>query len=340
MIDPRRPDYEDTPASARRPGRRYRRGVYESPVVSIVTPFFNTGPVFDETVVCVRSQSLQDWEWLIVNDGSTDARSVRLLEECARADSRIRVIQMPERRGPAAARNAGAAAARAPYLLLLDSDDLIEPTAAEKWWWCLESYEEFAFVKGFSVGFGAMEYLASSGFHEEAAFLERNRVDITSLIRADVFTRVGGFPEGNAEGLEDWEFWLRCAHAGVWGGTVPEYLSWYRRRADDAARWRNWQGDGGSPELRARLRKEFASLYEDPKRFPSLRPTQIRGSGSGARGSLCSLQPPADGVGELVGAGRAAEIAGARAVRQRAAEGGDHAVRHRRLTDVAQHQHP
>ena len=43
------------------------------PVVTIITPFFNTGEIFEETAQSVRIQIFQQWEWLIVNDVSTDA---------------------------------------------------------------------------------------------------------------------------------------------------------------------------------------------------------------------------------------------------------------------------
>ena len=267
-------DFASTPASADRPGFRYLLRQAEEPVLSIITPFFNTGDVFHETARSVFAQSMQAWEWVVVNDGSTDAHALGVLAQY-RPHPRIEVIDLPSGGGPAAARNAGAERARTNYLLLLDSDDLIEPTAAEKWWWFLKSYPEYAFVKGFSVGFGEMQYQATSGFHDEAAFLERNRVDITSLIRKRVYQAVDGFPSANRDGLEDWEFWLRCAAAGEWGSTVPEYLSWYRRRGDDAARWPNWQGDAGSPELRERIRRQFAMLYDNPAHFPTPRPPQL-----------------------------------------------------------------
>jgi glycosyltransferase involved in cell wall biosynthesis len=276
VIDALHPDYRNTPVSPDRPVYPYANLRREAvPLVSIVTPFFDTGDLFHETARSVLAQSLQSWEWLIVNDGSSAANALAILEQYRHEDERIRVVDLPRNVGPSAARNVGCRAARAPYLLMLDSDDLLEPTAAEKWWWFLQSYPEFGFVKGFSVGFGAMEYLASTGFHQEGAFLERNQVDVTSLVRAEVFRAAGGFPEGNRDGLEDWEFWLRCARAGFWGGTVPEYLSWYRRRDDDALRWRNWQGDGGSSTLRARIREEFRDLYARNVPFPSPRPPQV-----------------------------------------------------------------
>src|SRR5262245_49821275 len=101
----------------------YRRAALAPPAVSIITPYYNTGPLFYETVESVLRQSLQQWEWVIVNDGSDDREALRTLLPLRSADSRIRVLDQPNR-GLAAARNAGAAASTAPLLFFLDSDDL------------------------------------------------------------------------------------------------------------------------------------------------------------------------------------------------------------------------
>jgi hypothetical protein len=80
VIDATRPDYSNTPVSRRRPTFGYALADACEPCVSIVTPFFNTGAVFLETVESVRRQSLQQWEWIIVNDGSTNAESLTNLD--------------------------------------------------------------------------------------------------------------------------------------------------------------------------------------------------------------------------------------------------------------------
>src|SRR6266852_2104918 len=144
MIDPASSDYTNTPASPHRPRFGYATDDASAlPCVAIVTPFYNTGPVFHETAASVLQQSLQQWEWLIVNDGSTDPESLALLEEYRHRDPRIRVIDHGVNQGLSAARNTGFRVARSPYVVQLDSDDLLEPTAVEKWVWYLESYPEF-----------------------------------------------------------------------------------------------------------------------------------------------------------------------------------------------------
>ncbi len=275
MIDPALPDYSNTPASPRRPQFGYRpANPAASPWVTIVTPFYNTGPIFHETVRSILRQSMQQWEWLIINDGSTEPSSLAMLDNYRHSDPRIRIIDLDTNRGPSAARNRGFREARASYIAQLDSDNLLEPTAIEKWLWFLESYPEFAFVKGYSVGFGAQEYLWQKGFHNGSVFLEHNLVDITSLIRKAVHATVGGYDETIRQGLEDWDFWLRCADHGYWGGTLPEYLDWYRRRVTHSDRWATWDNAERQKTFAAQLRQKYPNLWKG--KFPQIeiRPQQ------------------------------------------------------------------
>ncbi|MGH7845185.1 MAG: glycosyltransferase [Candidatus Binatia bacterium] len=269
MIDPRRPDYKNSPVACERPKFDYAPAEPQAqPQVTIVTPFFNTGAVFHETAVSVLQQSFQQWEWVIVNDASTDARALEMLHGYRENDPRIRVIDQAINQGPSAARNTGFQSARGTCVVQLDSDNLLEPTAIEKWFWFLESFPECSFVKGYSVGFDAQEYLWSEGFHSGPAFLERNQVDTTSMIRKSVHAAVGGYDETIREGLEDWEFWLHCASCGLWGGTVPEYLDWYRRRDDHSERWANWDKGERQAAFRSKLRARYGKLWQGP--FPRI----------------------------------------------------------------------
>ncbi len=271
MTTPQQFDFANTPISPQRPHLQYApQDVSAPPSVSIVTPFYNTGPVFHETAHSVLGQSFQQWEWLIVNDKSTDPESLAILEDYARRDPRIRLIQHDTNQGISAARNTGFRAARTPYIVQLDSDDLLETTAVEKWFWFLESFHEYSFTKGYSVGFGAQEYLWDKGFHLGKAFLQDNAVDPTSMIRKSVFNAVGGYDESNRNGLEDWEFWLHCADLGYWGATIPEYLNWYRRRPSHDERWSNWDHGAGQEAFRVRMHERYPRLWNGG--FPQIQP--------------------------------------------------------------------
>jgi glycosyltransferase involved in cell wall biosynthesis/Flp pilus assembly protein TadD len=270
MIDPRNPDFSFTPVAPARPAMGYAPvDPAATPCVSIVTPFFNTGREFRETARSVFGQSLQQWEWIIVNDASTDAASLAMLAEYRTGDVRVRVVDHAQNKGLSAARNTGWRAARSPYIVLLDSDDLLETTAVEKWFWHLATFSGHAFVKGFGVGFGAQEYLWQRGFHEHEAFLEENIVDATAMVRRSILERTGGFDESTRGGLEDWDFWLHAASLGFWGGTIPEYLNWYRRRAEHTDRWSNLETSARA-DFRTMLRARYPRLWEGG--FPKVTP--------------------------------------------------------------------
>jgi glycosyltransferase involved in cell wall biosynthesis len=271
MLNPTIPDYSYTPISPDRP--RYLYSLYSfnaSPLVTIISPFYNTGAIFHETAQSVLGQSFQQWEWLIVNDCSTNEDALGVLAVYRQRDPRIRVIDQPTNMGPGAARNLAVAEARAEYIVNIDSDDLLEPTAIEKWVWFLTSYPEYAFVKGYSVGFGAQQYLWRNGFHCGPAFLQANQSNPNGAIRKSVFQAVGGYDTSARAGLEDWDFWLRSADLGYWGGTIPEFLDWYRRRPNHNERWADWDAGQRQFAFRHSLRHKYPKLWEEG--FPQITP--------------------------------------------------------------------
>jgi GT2 family glycosyltransferase len=236
MIDPHKSNYGGTPVSSWRLKLGYAPADPDArPVLSIITPFYDAGPLFRETVQSVMGQSLQHWEWIVVDDGSTDLGSLECLEAIAHEDPRVRVIRHAENLGRSAARNTGVAAAQTKFIYPLDQDDLLEPTALEKSLWCIATHPEYSFVNGWCVGFGAQSYLWNRGFDREHEFLVENQVSGRALIRRSVFEAVGGYDESFKEGFEDWEFWLRCADRGLWGATIPESLEWFRRKSPPAS---------------------------------------------------------------------------------------------------------
>ena len=267
MIDPLNPDFDYTPAHAdcRHFGYQLTQLSF-SPVVTIVTPFYNTGEVFHQTAQSVLQQSLQQFEWLIINDGSDDADALHILEQYRHKDARIRVIDHPENRGLSAARNTGFRYAQAEYVALLDSDDLLEPTAVEKWWWFLMTQPQFGFVASYHVAFEGKNYLWTGGFHDGAQNAERNRISMMCMIRKSVHQAVDGFDETIRGGLEDWDFWMRCAAKGIWGATVPEFLAWNRVQGDQSDHWQKLQEERIA-EFRARFQRLYPHLYNG--RFPN-----------------------------------------------------------------------
>lgn len=268
MINLQSPDFSNTPVSqARIKCDHDLENRNDSPIVSIITPFFNTGSVFEETAFSILHQTFQQWEWLIINDGTSDPESLAILETYRLRDPRIKVIDHDKNMGLSAARNTGIRAAQTDYCLFIDSDDLLEPTTAEKWLWFLESHPRFSFVSSHLVCFGALNYLWTGGFDDRESNLDKNRITFVVMIRKSVFQVTGGFDENNRKGLEDWEFWIRAAYFGFWGTSIQEYLFWNRTRQTHTDRWENLQEEK-QIEFRNVLREKYSRLWEG--QFPRI----------------------------------------------------------------------
>ena len=97
------------------------------PLVSIITPVYNVEKYLPACVESVLTQTMTDWELILVNDGSTDDSGV-LCRMWEKRDTRIRVIEQSNA-GVSAARNAGIEASRGRYVLFLDGDDRLRPEA-------------------------------------------------------------------------------------------------------------------------------------------------------------------------------------------------------------------
>ena len=98
--------------------------------VSIITPSYNTKAFIKATFDSVISQTYSNWEWIIVDDQSTDD-SFDYVKELAKNEKRITVLQTPKNSGTAVARNIGLKNAKGRYITFLDSDDILDPNYLE-----------------------------------------------------------------------------------------------------------------------------------------------------------------------------------------------------------------
>ena len=91
--------------------------------VSIITPVYNSSKNLHQTINAVLSQTYVEWEYILVDDCSTDG-SLDILLQYARSNSKIKVIKLDNNSGPAAARNAGIQSSVGRYIAFCDSDDV------------------------------------------------------------------------------------------------------------------------------------------------------------------------------------------------------------------------
>ena len=107
--------------------------------ISIIIPVYNTEKYITRCLQSILAQTYQDFEIIIVDDGSSD-NSINICKEYAMKSSKIRIIQI-ENSGLSVARNIGIKNAKGNYICFIDSDDYIDLFLFEKVVSCLQSYE-------------------------------------------------------------------------------------------------------------------------------------------------------------------------------------------------------
>ncbi len=116
--------------------------------MTIICPLHDKGPYIEETIRSVLSQTIENFEMLVVENHSSDS-GPEIVAGWAERDSRVRLIMAPpEVRGPGAARNRGLAEARGEWILFLDADDLLEPDYLEHRLSVLKSYRNAKIIAG------------------------------------------------------------------------------------------------------------------------------------------------------------------------------------------------
>lgn len=196
--------------------------------VSIITSFYNSQEFMWQTVNCVLNQTFESWEWIIVDDGSTDSKAIEYLKKLENLDNRIK-IYYKENEGLALGRDYAIKYAKTQYILPLDADDLIEPTYIETLFWALETNKEAAWAFTNSVGFGKYKYLSDCKFDSERMKTD-NHITATALIRKEKILQVGGYGKARRYVNEDWHLWLRMLANKQFPVQVTFYGFWYRRQ--------------------------------------------------------------------------------------------------------------
>jgi glycosyltransferase involved in cell wall biosynthesis len=189
------------------------------PAVSIIIPAYNAAAYIRETLDSVLAQTFDDYEIVIVNDGSPDTEEL----ERALEPYRERIVYLAqENGGPGRARNTAIRAARGRYVALLDADDQWEPEYLAAQVAALEAdptadvvYSNgVIFGNGADVGRELMEVFPTSGeVTFEKVLTCECTVLICAVIRREALERVGGF-DAHMRGTEDFDLWLRILHTG------------------------------------------------------------------------------------------------------------------------------
>lgn len=181
------------------------------PLVSIIIPCYNMADMLAETIESVENVYDKDkHEVIIIDDGSTDSRTIEILD----AVTRHQVIRK-QNQGLARARNTGISRARGKYLIFLDSDNLLTDGYLTHGVQILNNHPEIDIVYGESEIFGEAGGLWFTKSFDLQTLMCYNYIDACSMVRKNIFDDLGGFDDKMpVQGMEDWEMWLRAAFNG------------------------------------------------------------------------------------------------------------------------------
>lgn len=183
-----------------------------APRVSVVTPAYNAEETIQRCVESVRNQTFQNWEQIIVDDGSTD-RTWQLLQELSQDDPRLQIIQQ-ENQGQGPARNTAILAAEGEFIALLDADDWCVPDRLEQQVTFFDNHPDVDVLGGGIINVPDNGQRTSRKFypsrHEQLAeeiFQRTPFATSTVMARRTFFLDLGLFRE--IRRVEDIDLWLR-----------------------------------------------------------------------------------------------------------------------------------
>ncbi|HVX84634.1 MAG TPA: glycosyltransferase family A protein [Phycisphaerae bacterium] len=210
-----------------------------NPAVTVAMAAHNAAAHVSAAIDSILAQSFTDFEFLIINDGSTD-NTLHILRSYAARDPRIRIVNQPNR-GVIAVRNQSLELARAPFLCCIDHDDIAAPDRIAAQLHFLRRHPDVAVVGGwFHIIDHAgrpirlmrlpSDHLALDELHLAGATAINHP---TAMLRTDIARRVGGY-DPHTPFAEDLDLWLRIAEFRLIAN-LPAPVLFYRDHLHSAS---------------------------------------------------------------------------------------------------------
>lgn len=192
------------------------------PKISVIIPLHNDEKFIQDTIYCLRAQTFQSFECIIVDDCSTD-NSVNRAISAIEGDSRFLIVKNKKNSKLPATRNIGLLYSSGEYILFLDSDDIISTRClTERYTTVINNkYKNVAgsYSQYKSIPEDTNKYEDSSNIKLPIVSFESSLGDNpfvihSTLTRRDIVCGIGGFDEEYSYGAEDFDFWLRILRHG------------------------------------------------------------------------------------------------------------------------------
>jgi len=232
-------------------GRNARGG--GAPGVSVVIPCYDLGQYVSEAVDSVLAQTRPADELIVVDDGSTDERTLDVLNDLRR---RAVVVYRTPNRGAPSARNYGVDRAIGDYILCLDADDVLLPQFLEHTLPVMDASPEAGIVATNVEMFGKINGVWEPPRYSPATMLWRNCLPSASLFRRESWKEAGGYaPE--LEACHDWDLWMSVIERGWRWEVVEQVLYRYRRRDGSISDRR----ESDRPRILAQMMRRHERFY-------------------------------------------------------------------------------
>ncbi len=205
-------------------------------MVSIITPNYNSEQFIKKTIESVLSQTYQNWEMLIVDDVSSD-KSIEIIEEYTKKDSRIKLIRLEKNSGPVVARNRAIKEAKGRYIAFLDSDDFWHK---DKLVIQLEFMEEkeaiLSFTGYYIVDEKTSDILDIMHTHQKVDYYSLLKQNIMGCLTVVYDTqKIGKIYMPNILKRQDFALWLKILKQIPFAYGLDEPLAYYRVRTNSVS---------------------------------------------------------------------------------------------------------
>jgi GT2 family glycosyltransferase len=213
------------------------RAFVSQPLISVITPVFDT-PVWrlEEAVESVLAQAYQNWELVLIDDGSSAADLLDALPALAARDGRIILAGVGKHEGISAASNHGITRARGEWLTFLDHDDVLEPDALFQIVKLLQVHSDADLI------YSDEDKLTEDGWDAPLFkpdwspdfFLSYNYVGHLTAARREIVQKVGGF-RSEFDSAQDYDLFFRVIEQTNRIHHIPRVLYHWRRSANSSA---------------------------------------------------------------------------------------------------------
>ena len=213
------------------------RSFVSQPLISILTPVFDTPvPWLREAVDSVLAQVYENWELLLIDDGSSATDLLHAFPALAARDRRIRLVRLESHQGISAALNRGLDLADGQWLAFLDHDDVLEPDAL------FQNVKLLQENPGLDLIYSDEDKLTDEGFDSPILkpdwspdfFLSCNYLCHMIFLRRDLVRAVGGFRQ-EFDGSQDYDLLLRITERTKRIHHIPRVLYHWRRSENSSA---------------------------------------------------------------------------------------------------------